>query len=66
MTPQQIQDKFSLPNVPKFICDVDLPSGTRLREGFANEVPGWGTGGGIQYDLMGKTVGKFSNQRLLK
>ena len=66
LTPKEIKDKYALPFIPKFICDVKLEVGTQLRIGIANEVTGWGKGGGIQYDLMGQIIGEFKNERLLK
>ena len=67
LTPQQIQDKYSLPNTPKYVCDVQLQKGTIVRTGEANPLYGF-TGGGIQYDtyLNSDYVGIFSNERLLK
>ncbi|MGN0018590.1 MAG: hypothetical protein ACI37S_06080 [Candidatus Gastranaerophilaceae bacterium] len=64
-TPEQIANEFSLPKIPKYICDVKLPKGTRLRTGECNPLYGH-DGGGIQYDLMGKRVGEFSNERLIQ
>ncbi|SFU76953.1 EndoU domain-containing protein [Butyrivibrio sp. INlla21] len=66
LTPLQIQEKFALPNTPKYICDVELEAGTHLRVGEANPLEGWGAGGGTQYDLMGQRVGNFTNERLLE
>lgn len=34
--------------------------------GIANEIDGWGVGGGIQYDLMGQRIGSFENERVLR
>ncbi len=65
LTPKQIQEKFALPNEPKYICDVEVEAGTHLRRGVANEVEDWGKGGGTQYDTMGEKVGSFSNERPL-
>ena len=65
LTPSQIQDKFALPSTPKYITDVVLPEGTVIREGVVNPLEGWGTGGGIQYDLMGQRIGEFVNPRPL-
>lgn len=65
LTPKQIQDKFALPAEPKYICDVELPAGTQLRKGITGPVDGWGNGGGVQYDMMGKRAGTFMNERLL-
>lgn len=64
LTPQEIQNKFALPNTPSYICDVELEIGTRVRTGEVN--PNFGfDGGGQQYDLIvnGKSVGTFSNER---
>ncbi len=65
LSPIEIQDKFALPNTPKYICDVELEAGTHMRIGIANSLQNWGTGGGIQYDLMGQRVGIFKNERLI-
>jgi hypothetical protein len=66
LTPKQIQDKFALPNTPKYVCDVELEAGTHIRVGEVNPLDGWGTGGGIQYDLIGQRIGKFINERPLE
>ena len=65
LTPKQIQDKFALPSIPKYIVDVKLTEGTTLRTGLVNPLEGWGKGGGIQFDLMGQRVGEFLNPREL-
>ena len=62
LSPEQIADKFALPQVPKYICDVEIPSGTYLRTGECNPLYGW-NGGGQQYDLMGVRTGEFVNER---
>lgn len=66
LTPQEIQNKFALPNTPKYICDVNLEVGTRLRTGEVNPLFGF-DGGGQQYDLIinGKNVGTFTNERII-
>lgn len=66
LTPLQIQEKFALPNTPKYVCDVELEAGTHLRVGEANPLEGWGAGGGTQYDLMGQRIGNFTNERVLE
>lgn len=66
LTPEEIKDKYALPFTPKFICDVKLQVGTPLRTGIANEIEGWGKGGGIQCDLMGNETAEFINERILK
>lgn len=43
--PQEIQNKFALPNTPKYICDVNLEVGTRLRTGEVNTLFGFDGGG---------------------
>ncbi|ATW25759.1 copper amine oxidase N-terminal domain-containing protein [Candidatus Formimonas warabiya] len=65
LTPAQIKDKFALPALPKYVVDVKISPGTRLRGGITNEVPEWGKGGGVQFDLMGQRTGEFLNSRLL-
>lgn len=66
LTPQDIQNKFALPTTPKYICDVNLEAGTRLRTGEVNPLFGF-EGGGQQYDLIinGKNVGTFTNERII-
>ena len=62
LTPEQIADKFALPQVPKYMCDCTLTAGTQLRTGECNPLYGW-KGGGQQFDMMGARVGKFDNER---
>lgn len=62
LSPEQIADKFALPQVPKYMCDVEIPAGTFLRTGECNPLYGW-QGGGQQYDLMGVRTGEFLNER---
>ena len=66
LTPQEIKNKFALPNTPKYICDVNLEAGTRLRTGEVNPLFGF-DGGGQQYDLIinGKNVGTCTNERII-
>ena len=66
LTPREIQNQFALPNIPKYICDVNLEAGTRLRTGEVNPLFGF-DGGGQQYDLIinGKNVGTFTNERII-
>ena len=61
-TPEQIANDFALPQVPKYLCDVTFPAGTKMRTGECNPLYGW-TGGGQQFDLMGARVGEFGNER---
>jgi hypothetical protein len=68
LTPQQIQNKFALPEVPKYVCDVNIPSGTTIRCGIAGPQPEFGgLGGGVQFDLMQQLIDieRFTNPRLL-
>lgn len=44
LTPLEIQDKFALPNVPKYVCDVELDAGTHIRVREVNPLSGWGKG----------------------
>lgn len=62
LTPEEIADKFALPQVPKYMCDCTLPAGTQLRTSECNPLYGW-KGGGQQFDMMGARVGKFDNER---
>ena len=66
LTPLEIQNKFALPNTPKYVCDVELDAGTHIRVGEVNPLDGWGTGGGTQYDLIGQRIGDFKNERILE
>lgn len=65
LSSKQIKDKFALPYEPTHICDVELPAGTEVRFGIANEVPEWGLGGGLKFDLMGQYFNSFGNFRPL-
>ncbi len=65
LTPEQIREKFALPNTPLFICDVTVPAGTVVRTGVCGPIEGWGKGGGVQFDMMGQRVGEFENERPL-
>ncbi|MFD1739550.1 hypothetical protein ACFSCX_24005 [Bacillus salitolerans] len=51
LTPEQIKEKFALPETPHYITDVYIPKGTRMRVGIAGENK-FGPGGGIQYELL--------------
>ena len=66
LTSVEIQDKFALPNIPKYMCDVELEAGTHIRVGEVNPLDEWGNGGGTQYDLIGQRIGKFKNERILE
>lgn len=62
LTPNEIKNKFALPDEPQYMCEVDLPKGTRMHKGTANKVDGWGNGGGTQYDLRLRDTGNFKNE----
>ena len=67
LTAKQIQEKYALPNLPKFICDVELKKGDFVRTGITNPLFGF-EGGGIQFDTYENIdyVGIFSNERILQ
>ena len=62
LNPEQIADKYALPQVPKYMCDATFEKGTKLRTGECNPLFGY-NGGGQQFDLMGQRVGTFDNER---
>ena len=67
LTPEQIQQKFSLPgeSAPSEIVEVEVPSGTLMRTGYAG-ANSFGSGGGVQYQLMERIQDdSFSGLRLL-
>lgn len=66
LTPLEIRNKFALPSIPIYKCEVELDAGIHLRQGEVNPIKEWGDGGGIQYDLMGQRVGNFKNESLLE
>jgi RHS repeat-associated protein len=66
LTPQQMKNKFSLPYVPTTISDVTVPANTKMREGTAAAIKGFGKGGGKQYEILQKIPLKnFKNSRKL-
>ncbi|WP_157573144.1 hypothetical protein [Novosphingobium sp. AAP83] len=64
LSPQQIKDKFALPDLPTQVSDVSVPAGTKLRVGEAGGLPPWGSGGGMQVEVMERTS-VFTNPRPL-
>lgn len=52
LTPKQIQDKFALPSMPTKIVEAHIPAGSYIRVGRAAAQPGWGGGGGMQYESL--------------
>lgn len=66
LTPQQIKDKFALPDLPKYVSDVHVPAGTPIRVGEVGAQQGWGAGGGTQYELLKRLPeAAFKNRRPL-
>jgi len=65
LTPEQVRDKFALPEIPTQITDVNVPAGTVIRVGEAGPIPGWGNGGGTQVQLTGPRIptGSYTNPR---
>ncbi len=51
LSPQQIADKYALPEVPTAITSITPPAGTRIRTGEVNPNFG-GAGGGAQFQLL--------------
>jgi filamentous hemagglutinin len=52
LTPQQIKNKFALPELPSYISEVHLPRGSYLQLGTTASQEGWGIGGAIQYQAL--------------
>lgn len=61
LTPREIQNQFALPNIPKYICDVNLEAGTRLRTGEVN--PLFGFENVIEAGLVGAGSNVYSSIR---
>jgi len=67
LSPIEIQQKYALPELPKYVSYVHVPAGTRIRVGIAGAQVDWGYGGGTQYELLEKIPNDaFRNRRLLK
>jgi filamentous hemagglutinin len=67
LSPAQIKDKFALPEMPRYVSDVQVPKGTRMRVGTVGEQAGWGRGGGTQYELLDRLPETaFRNRRPLE
>jgi hypothetical protein len=66
LSPQQIQDRFDLPELPTHITDVNPPQGVVIRTGTVNAGNFGGAGGGIQFQLRGRIPeSSFANPRPL-
>lgn len=53
LTPEQIKEKFALPDLPKYVVEVEVPAGAQLYTGECSSIKDWGNGGGTQYFLAG-------------
>ena len=51
LSAEQIRDKFSLPQTPTHICDVNIPQGVKIEISVAGRALE-GSGGGIQYRFI--------------
>ena len=66
LTPEEIAKKYSLPDVPKYVSNVNVPAGTRLRTGKVASNFG-GNQGATQYQLLGRIPdSSFGNTRPLR
>ncbi len=59
LTAAQVQDKYALPAIPKYIAEVKLKAGDTISMGQAAPIFG-ANGGGTQFDLMGQYIGEFN------
>ena len=65
LTAQEIQSKFSVPQVPRQIWDENVPADVVLQRSGANGIL-TGNGGGIQYCFIGEpSKDWFTNPRML-
>lgn len=65
-SPEEIKDFFALPNMPKYIVEVEVPEGTRMFTGLCNPLEGWGNGGGTQFFVVGDVRPKqYGQMRLI-
>ena len=58
-------DKFSLPEKPLYICDVEIPAGTAVRVSGAGGILG-GAGGWVQIRVEQYSRGWFVNEQVLQ
>ncbi len=66
LSPAEIKAKFALPSTPRYVTEVHVPGGYRMREGIVNpnfEEPG----GGVQYQTIGDRLPAeaFLNARVI-
>jgi len=65
-SPEEIKDFFALPNMPKYIVEIEVPAGTRMFTGLCNPLEGWGNGGGTQFFIVGDVRPKqYGQMRLI-
>ena len=60
LSPEEIQNKFALPQKPVKICDVTLPKGTELRTGLCNPLEMW-KNNGIKSDAVSTMFFTYEN-----
>jgi hypothetical protein len=66
LSPEEIARKYSLPSVPKYIVDIEVPAGTKIRTGHV-ESNFNGNQGAIQYQLLGRIPNEsFTNVRPIR
>ncbi len=77
LSAKQIASKYSLPQLPTMLTEVQVPSGVEMRATIANDIQikdgvgGNGGGGGVQFEVLGGVKGPsfedwFINARPLK
>jgi hypothetical protein len=66
LSPEEIARKFSLPSVPKYVSDVNVSAGVRIRTGKVESNFG-GNQGAVQYQLLDHIPNSsFTNTRPLR
>lgn len=65
LTAQQIKNKYALEFLPKYVADANIPAGTTMNCGIAGSIEGWGSGGGLQFDLNWNKIGDFTYRATL-
>ncbi|MBI9051173.1 MAG: hypothetical protein JEZ00_17250 [Anaerolineaceae bacterium] len=61
LTPEEIQIKYALPDLPNHWTTVNLNAGDELRISITNQNFDL-DGGAIQFDLLGQRIGLFGNE----
>ncbi|MBB3391050.1 filamentous hemagglutinin [Rhizobium sp. BK275] len=65
LTPQQIADKFALPEIPTGVTSIQPPAGIRIRTGEVN--PNFGRpGGGTQFQLLDRVDDGWADVKPLR